>query len=97
LELKVMQGINEKDASQYLSRNEQIHNLYLQGKTMEQIGEIYDISKQRVWQIIRRCKLGDGNYYEAVSIDSKQKKLPEEKYDAWLKDKGIKTIRKKVN
>jgi len=92
-----MQGINEKDAKHHLSRNEIIYALYLEGKTMEQIGNMYAISKQRVWQIIRRCKLGDGNYYEAVAVHSQFSKLSKEEYSVWLKNKGIKTIRKRVS
>ena len=90
-----MQGISEIDATEHLSRNQQIHKLYLDGETLESIGNKYSISKQRVWQIVRRCKMGDGNYYSAVDIESKKRKLPEELYNAWLKDKGIKTIKRK--
>ena len=36
--------------------------------TLEEIGTKYDVSKQRVWQIIRYCKLGDGNYYKGLKL-----------------------------
>ena len=32
--------------------------------TLEELGIEYDITKQRVWQIITRCKLVYGDYYE---------------------------------
>tara|TARA_R100000789_G_C3007279_1_gene150374 strand:+ start:709 stop:1017 length:309 start_codon:yes stop_codon:yes gene_type:complete len=35
--------------------------------TLEDIGNKYDISKQRVWQIIRYCKLGNGDYYKGLN------------------------------
>ncbi len=31
--------------------------------TMKAIGDIYGITKQRVWQIIRKIEKGDGDYY----------------------------------
>ena len=34
--------------------------------TLEDIGLKYKITKQRVWQIVRFCKLGNGNYYEGL-------------------------------
>ncbi len=34
--------------------------------TLEDIGLKHKITKQRVWQIIRFCKLGNGNYYEGL-------------------------------
>ena len=90
-----MQGISKNNATEHLSRNQQIHRLYLDGETLESIGEKYSITKQRVWQIVRRCKIGNGNYYSAVEIESKKKELPDHLYSAWLKDKGIKTIKRK--
>tara|TARA_R110000824_G_scaffold170583_6_gene347999 strand:- start:1356 stop:1655 length:300 start_codon:yes stop_codon:yes gene_type:complete len=34
--------------------------------TLEDIGLRYKITKQRVWQIVRFCKLGNGNYHEGL-------------------------------
>ena len=34
--------------------------------TLEDIGLKYGVSKQRVWQVIRYCKLGNGNYYKGL-------------------------------
>jgi len=34
--------------------------------TLEDIGLKYRITKQRVWQIIRFCNLGNGNYYDGL-------------------------------
>ena len=42
--------------------------------TLEDIGYKYDISKQRVWQIIRYCKLGGGNYYRGLEAYNKAHK-----------------------
>tara|TARA_R100000687_G_C6337446_1_gene112600 strand:+ start:157 stop:471 length:315 start_codon:yes stop_codon:yes gene_type:complete len=100
-----MQGINEVNANFHLSRNEEIHSLYLNGCTMEEIGKKFNISKQRVWQIIRRCKLGDGNYYAGYQVESEKRKeffqltgsikLADKEYTTWLKSKGVKRIKTK--
>jgi|TARA_R110002012_G_scaffold117769_1_gene265833 predicted DNA-binding protein YlxM (UPF0122 family) len=59
-----VKGINTDKASFYLKRNEAIYLEYLENKqTMEQLAQKYNITKQRVWQIIRRCTLGEGDYY----------------------------------
>jgi len=34
--------------------------------SLEDIGINYNISKQRVWQIVRFCKLGNGDYYTGL-------------------------------
>ena len=34
--------------------------------TLEDIGLKYNITKQRVWQIVRFCKLGEGDYYSGL-------------------------------
>jgi len=47
--------------------------------TLEEVGMKHDISKQRVWQIVRFCKLGEGNYYKGL-------KLYNETYKAYKKD-----------
>ena len=88
-----MQGIDEQSAKDFLDRNKIIYNLYRDGETMEEIGAKFGITKQRVHQIIRRCKIGDGDYYGAADIENKQKMLHEADYADWLKTKGVKTIR----
>ena len=100
-----MQGISEKEAELYLGRYEEMYSLYLNGWTLLRIGHRYDLTKQRVWQIIRRCKLGDGDYYEA-QVQEKEKKREIEQlalsvaeaamhYTQWLGSKGVRRIRKK--
>tara|TARA_R110000744_G_scaffold357685_1_gene464556 strand:- start:138 stop:410 length:273 start_codon:yes stop_codon:yes gene_type:complete len=88
-----MQGIDEKSAESFLDRNKTMWTLYKNGGTMEEIGAKFGITKQRVHQIIRRCKIGDGDYYGANSIENTQKMLDETDYADWLKTKGVKTIR----
>ena len=101
-----MPGIDKQKAEGYLSRNEEMYNRYLNGATLEQIGDEYSLTKQRVWQIIRRCKLGDGDYYEAP-VREREKKQEIEELDlsadeatahisGWLQSKGVKQIRRKV-
>tara|TARA_R100001510_G_C7585294_1_gene156841 strand:+ start:457 stop:801 length:345 start_codon:yes stop_codon:yes gene_type:complete len=68
--------------------------------TLEELGKEYDITKQRVWQIITRCKLGDGSYYDGVQVArNKWNELNSTfddmdeitaEYNAWLKTSGVK-------
>ena len=88
-----MQGIDEEQATIYASRNDEIYELYKSGMTLEKIGEKFDITKKRVHQIIRRCKIGDGDYYDAQRIE--KDKLADDDYYDWLFTKGIKQINKK--
>ena len=36
--------------------------------TLEEIGMKYKITKQRVWQIIRMCRLGHSDYYKGLRV-----------------------------
>ena len=89
-----MQGIDEQSAKNFLDRNETIYNLYKNGATMEQIGAKFGVSKQRVHQIIRRCKIGEGHYYDAHKLETDKKETDPANYGAWLKEKGVKTIKR---
>ena len=71
--------------------------------TLEDIGMQYGITKQRVWQIIRFCKLGNGDYYKGLAeynkvyrsfLDETQdRKLANYRLREWLKLKNIRTIK----
>ena len=75
--------------------------------TMEDIGLKYELSKQRVWQIIRYCSLGGGNYYKGLEdYNNVHKSYKAEFPDAdsktlnglmrdWLKLKNIRLIKTK--
>lgn len=89
-----MQGIDEQSAKTYVDRNSEMYELYKNGVTLEAIGEKFGITKQRVHQIIRRCKIGEGDYYEAQKLESEQKLLDPTGFNDWLKEKGVKTIKK---
>ena len=88
-------GISEESASCYLDKYREMLSLYEQGKTLEQIGDRYGITKQRVHQIIRRCKIGDGDYYKAVSIEKEIQNDESVDLVDWLDGKGVKTIERK--
>ena len=38
--------------------------------TLEDIGLKYNVSKQRIWQIVRYCKLGNGDYYKGLNLQN---------------------------
>ena len=74
-----MKGIDRDKATFYLERNQSIYREYVETKqTMEQLAERYNITKQRVWQIIRRCTLGEGDYYKGFeNFKHKEESLTE--------------------
>ena len=65
-----MRGIDTYKAEQNAKRYvEQSTTIWKESEeTLAELGEKYDLTKQRVWQIITRCKLGDGDYYRGVQI-----------------------------
>lgn len=40
-----------------------VYDLWKQGTTFREIGERFDVTKQRAWQIVDRMKEGNGDYY----------------------------------
>ena len=42
--------------------------------TLEEVGRKYNISKQRVWQIVRYSKLGNGDYYKGLKSYNETRK-----------------------
>ena len=100
-----MKGIDKDGISFYKNRNAIIYFEYKYTKevTMEQLAEKYSITKQRIWQIIRRCQLGEGDYYEGFeNFKEKEDSLKELGIEndqihkllrKWMSDKyGVKTI-----
>lgn len=99
-----MKGIDESSASFHRERNSKIYYEYTSTKqTMEQLADKYEITKQRVWQIIRRCELGSGDYYRGFETyrdkqeSLKELGLPQEQVHEllrkWMSEKfDIKTI-----
>ena len=54
-----MKGISEGKAVFYRERNLSIYDDYMNSsRTMEEIAEHFNLTRQRVWQIIRRCQIG---------------------------------------
>tara|TARA_R100000656_G_scaffold121418_3_gene96382 strand:+ start:704 stop:1024 length:321 start_codon:yes stop_codon:yes gene_type:complete len=99
-----MKGIDKLNASLHRNRNSKIYYEYTNtNQTMEQLAYKHEITKQRVWQIIRRCELGAGDYYKGFeTYRDKQESLkelgvPQEQAHTllrkWMSDKfDIKTI-----
>ncbi len=75
--------------------------------TLEEVGRKYNISKQRVWQIVRYSKLGNGDYYKGLKSYNETRKSYEKEYREadiktinalmrdWLKLKNIRLIKTK--
>lgn len=40
-----------------------VYELWKQGMTLREIGELFEVTRQRVWQIVERMKEGEGDYY----------------------------------
>jgi len=99
-----MKGIDQEGVSFHKTRNALIYHEYVGSKqTMEQLAGKYNITKQRIWQIIRRCQLGGGDYYEGFeNFRQKEESLRELGIESdqihkllrkWMSDKyGVKTI-----
>lgn len=95
-----MKGISQLKAKENTIRYKTMYDKWKLGATLQEIGENYAISKQRVWQIITRCKLGDGDYYAGVDVARnnwlKFKELhgnlekAQENYKQWLHNIDVK-------
>jgi len=59
-----IKSLSKQDIETYEKIYKEIVTLYSSGTmTMKEIGEKFDITKQRVWQIITKMKKGQGDYY----------------------------------
>lgn len=59
-----IKSLGKKEIESYEKIYKEIVTLYSSGTmTMKEIGERFDITKQRVWQIITKMKKGQGDYY----------------------------------
>lgn len=59
-----IKSLGEKEIESYEKIYKEIVTLYSSGTmTMKEIGEKFDITKQRVWQIITKMEKGQGDYY----------------------------------
>jgi translation initiation factor 2 alpha subunit (eIF-2alpha) len=74
-----VKGIDDSSASFHRERNSKIYYEYTTTKqTMEQLAEKHGLTKQRVWQIVRRCEMGSGDYYKGFeAFRDKQDSLKE--------------------
>jgi len=98
-----MKGISQEKAKENAIRYRRMYDQWsTHSTTLEQMGKDYNLTKQRMWQIITRCKLGDGDYYYGTQIarskwsefktmyaDLDQTKRA---FDDWLKERDIKLI-----
>ena len=101
---KKMKGISQQKAKENSIRYRDMYDKWNNSKTtLEQLGDEYGVTKQRMWQIITRCKLGDGDYYYGVQVArNKWTELNNEYndmediingYNHWLTTKGVKTAK----
>ena len=88
-----MRGISKEKADQNAIRYRGIYEKWQteESITLEQLGKEHEVTKQRMWQIITRCKLGNGDYYYGVNVarDKKQTRLA---FNEWLENNQIKLI-----
>ena len=95
-----MKGISYIKAKQNSIKYREMYDKWqTENDTLQQIGKEYGITKQRVWQIVTRCKLGDGDYYVGVNIardkwleyiEAFSMKDAKKAYERWLEDQDIK-------
>jgi len=97
-----MRGITPKKKVESQEKYERIYSMWQEDEsTLQEIGSHFDLTKQRVWQIVTRCKLGDGDYYLGTQVarnkwnelNSTYNDIDEitTEYNAWLKTIGVKT------
>tara|TARA_R100000963_G_C4577069_1_gene59637 strand:+ start:166 stop:507 length:342 start_codon:yes stop_codon:yes gene_type:complete len=98
-----MRGISQEKAKENAVRYRTMYDTWVKDEpTLEQLGKGYGLTKQRTWQIVTRCKLGNGDYYFGVQIarnkwsefktlyqDIEQTRLA---FNGWLEEKDIKLI-----
>ena len=99
-----MRGINQQKANENQQRYREIYAAYMtKEKTLKDLGTEHGITRQRIWQIITRCKLADGDYYEGMRI-ARQKWLElqsseanenalREAFAKWLESTGVRLIK----
>ena len=59
-----IKSLSKQEIESYEKIYKEIVTLYSSGTmTMKEIGEKFDITKQRVWQIITKMEKGQGDYY----------------------------------
>jgi len=59
-----IQSLSQEDIQQYEKTYKDIYQLYTtQTMTLKAIGDLYGVTKQRIWQIIKKIEKGDGDYY----------------------------------
>mgnify|MGYP003131038105 FL=1 len=81
-----MQGINQ-DIKDDLEREQYpiIWNMRAMGKTYKDIAYEFDLSKQRIHQILRYMQIGDGDYYKGrKEARLKKQTLSYEDFKTWL-------------
>ena len=100
-----MKGISKQDAEMYSARYRSIYDQWTDEKepiTLEALGKEHDLTKQRIWQIVTRCKLGSGDYYYGKNIardkwselystfkDKDQTRLA---FNEWLEEQNIRVF-----
>ena len=100
---KKMKGISQQKAKENSIKYRDMYDTWNNTTiTLEQLGKEHNVTKQRMWQIITRCKLGDGDYYYGVHVArnkwSEFKQLysdvnqTKRAFDEWLKEREIKLI-----
>tara|TARA_A100001515_G_scaffold71781_2_gene57172 strand:+ start:735 stop:1109 length:375 start_codon:yes stop_codon:yes gene_type:complete len=96
-----MKGITEAQQKELTERYAKMYHLYINtDSTLQEIGDMFGVSRQRVFQVIQRCKLGQGDYYGGGKIARlKWKEISENTnstaqtwtiYQDWLKKYKIK-------
>jgi hypothetical protein len=96
-----MKGISQEKAKENSIRYRRMYEQWsTDSTTLERMGKEHNLTKQRMWQIITRCKLGKGDYYYGTQLarskwsefktlydDTDQTKRA---FNDWLKERDIK-------
>ena len=62
--MKQIKSLSKEDIAKNEETYKQSFQLYATGTmTLKEIGQIYNVSKQRIWQIVTKIQEGNGDYY----------------------------------
>jgi hypothetical protein len=103
----LMQGIEEKVREEKSTQYPLMVKLNEKGMTYEEIGRQFNVTKQRVHQIICCCRIGNGDYYEGRKLArefrtylnslAKSETEKQKLFKDWLQDKGVKVSENNKN
>jgi predicted DNA-binding protein YlxM (UPF0122 family) len=81
-----IQSLSQEDIAKNEETYKQIFQLYDSGTmTLKEIGQIYNVSKQRIWQIVKEVKMFCNGEFE-IQCDEEQVQIIFDTLNEWLEE-----------